>query len=433
MALSRGSRWFLATAVLVLAGVAGALWWADQTLFSSDIEAGQPIDYTVERGASVRSVGEDLRELGVISVHPFRFSARAEDAELSARLQPGQFELETGMEVDQVIEVLAAGPLAPPTIRVTIPEGLTVAQTLERLAAAFDAYEVDDFRAVLDEQEVAMEDAAANGDEGDDEGSDEDAGETDEGDEGDAEGEESGDPGPAGGPTGPLALPSWWPVPSSLEGAREPFEGLLWPQTYDIDDEADPTEILQVLVDQLRREVDAIPAEVREAAREAGRDEYQTLILASLVERETRVDDERDQVAGVIAGRLADEMRLQIDATVVYALGEDATQIVTLDQLEIDSPHNTYRIDGLPITPIAGVGTASLRAAFEPADTTARFYVLAPECDGRHVFADTGEEHQENVEAFRAAGRCLEADEDGDLVLDGTDEGIEGAEDGDGG
>jgi UPF0755 protein len=414
MALSRGSRWFLASGLLVLAGVAGGLYWADQNLFASDIEAGQPVEYTVQRGASVRAVGEDLHELGVFSEHPFRFSSRAEDAELSTTLQPGVFEFTTGMALDQVIDVLAAGPLAPPSLRVTVPEGLTIAQTLERLAATFEAYEVEDFRAVLDEQVDAMLAAAEAAEAASEEGDDGDDGE---------EGEDLPSPPPM-----PLQLPDWWPSPAELGSVREPLEGLLWPQTYDIDDQAEPQEILQVLVDQLRREVDAVPAEQREAAAEAGRDEYQTLILASLIERETRVDDERDQVAGVITGRLADGMRLQIDATVVYALGEDATQIVTLEQLEVDSPHNTYRIDGLPATPIAGVGTASLLAAFQPAETTARFYVLDPACDGRHVFADTAEEHQTNVQAFRDAGRCLEADEDGDLVLDGTDEGIDGGD-----
>ena len=119
MGLSRGSRWFLAFGMLGLAGVAGALWWADTNLFDNGFEPGQPVEYTVERGQTVRGVGEDLAEVGVLR-SPVRFRLSADDAGLAETLQPGLFELETGMEIDAVIEVLAAGPLAPPSVRFTV-------------------------------------------------------------------------------------------------------------------------------------------------------------------------------------------------------------------------------------------------------------------------------------------------------------------------
>ncbi len=371
MTLSRGSRWFLAFGLLGLAGVAAALWWLDTSFFVSP-EAGVPVEYTVERGQSVRSVGDELQELGVVR-SSFRFRTTAEDADLPARLQPGTFELETGMEIDDVIAVLAAGPLSPPTIRFTVPEGLTIAQTLERLAAQFPSHDEQAFRDVLDARLAA------------------------------------GENGP-----GVLRLPPWWPDVQELdEIVREPFEGLLWPQTYDIEDVAPPLQIMQRMVQQLELEVAAVPQEDVAATEALGIGTYETLVMASLIERETRVNDERPTVAGVIANRLAEGMRLQIDATVVYALGGEVDQIVRLEDLEVDLPHNTYRRDGLPPTPISGVGTASLRAAYAPADVTYRFYVLDPACDGRHRFADTGAEHEANVAAFREAGRCLEPEDTG--------------------
>jgi UPF0755 protein len=99
-------------------------------------------------------------------------------------------------------------------------------------------------------------------------------------------------------------------------------------------------------------------------------------------------------------------MLLQIDATVLYAKGEWAERVLTSDT-EIDSPYNTYNPGVvLPPTPISGFGEASLRAAVLPEATDFLYYVVAPECDGSHRFAETLDEHNANVAAFRAAGRC---------------------------
>jgi UPF0755 protein len=365
VALSRGSRWFLAFGVLALAGIAGGLWWLDQNVFGDDgVEPGQPVEYTVARGQTVRAVGDELAELGVVR-SAVRFRLAADDAGLADSLQPGVFQLETGMSNDDAIAVLAAGPEAPPSFRWTVPEGLSVEQTLERLDAELEAFTAADFRAVLDERR----DAGAPAD-------------------------------------GLLVLPDWVPEPGDAAADIEPFEGLLFPETYELPDDATAQDILQRMIDQLARVMDDIPEEDVAAAEERGLDRYEKLVLASLIERETRVDDERNAIAGVIANRLEQGMQLQIDATVVYATGGGPTDIVLLEDLEVDSPYNTYRIDGLPPTPIAGVGRASLQAAFAPADVPYLFYVLTPECDGRHVFAETGEEHNANVQAFRDAGRC---------------------------
>ncbi len=402
MRLSRGSKWFLAFFLLFVAAGAAGVYWLDTNLFREDFEAGVPVEYEVGRGQTLRSVGEDLAELNVIG-SAVRFRLTADEEGLATGLQPGLFEFETGMSIDEAVEVLAAGPLSPPQIRFTVQEGLTVEQTLARLDDQFAAHGVDDFRAVLNERLQVGENAP-----------------------------------------GTLQIPEWVPEPSELPGPDndpdiEPFEGLLFPETYDVPDDATPLQVLQRMVEQLGRTLDGIPEATDDpgapppengalggedtgepvdelADEDAGGDEslvdeleltfYERLVLASLIERETRVDDERETIAGVIANRLVDGMRLQIDATVVYALGGGPTQIVTFDDLEIEHPHNTYRIDGLPPTPIAGAGAASLRAAFNPEAVPFFFYVLDPECDGTHVFAETGEEHNVNVQAFRDAGRC---------------------------
>jgi UPF0755 protein len=370
--LSRGSRYFLIVLVIGLVAVVAAVLFIGDSLNplggsgGEDVAPGQPVEITVERGQSVRAVGDRLAEEGVIS-SPLRFRVAAEDAGLANTLQPGTFQLETGMSNDEAIEVLAAGPTdgAGADIRFTVQEGLTVEQTLARLEEQFEAHTAEDFRAVLDERTAAGQNAS-----------------------------------------GVLELPDWVPEPAEAgEEVKEPYEGLLFPQTYDVRGDASALDVLQRMVDELARTADAVPAEDVAALEARGLSRYDGLILASLIERETRVDEERETVSGVIANRLEEEMRLQIDATVLYARDEP-TDRVLIEDTEIDSPYNTYQVTGLPPTPISGVGEASFLAAYRPGDTSALFYVLDPECDGTHRFADTLEEHNQNVAEFRATDGC---------------------------
>jgi UPF0755 protein len=145
---------------------------------------------------------------------------------------------------------------------------------------------------------------------------------------------------------------------------------------------------------------------------------YQALTLASIVEREAQTDDDRYKIARVILNRLKAGMNLEVDATLFY--GQDGS--LPFDQLKaIDSPYNTYMYPGLPPTPIANPGRASIKAALNPAPNPPSgdpicielpddhpcdylFYVLSPAGDGSHVFAATYEQHLRNVDAARVAG-----------------------------
>lgn len=178
------------------------------------------------------------------------------------------------------------------------------------------------------------------------------------------------------------------------------WEGLLFPDTYQIADREGPAEILQLLADTTEARVAAVDWSWLQGR---GLTPYQGLVIASLIEREAGIDADRPLISSVIHNRLEIGMRLQIDATVVYALGGYPDGGLTFDDLEVDSPYNTYRIDGLPPTPISGARLASLRAAAAPADTDYFFYVLASR-DGSHAFATDYDEFLELVEASREAG-----------------------------
>ena len=135
------------------------------------------------------------------------------------------------------------------------------------------------------------------------------------------------------------------------------------------------------------------------AAPPTGLGPYQLIVAASLVESEAKVKEDRPLIASVISNRLQKGMRLQIDATVLYALGAHKDRVLNKD-LEIDSPYNTYKMDGLPPTPISAAGRASLEAMLHPAATTYLYYVLSDK-NGKHAFATTSSE----FEALKAEAR----------------------------
>ncbi len=127
---------------------------------------------------------------------------------------------------------------------------------------------------------------------------------------------------------------------------------------------------------------------------------YEALILASIVEKETGLSSERHRVAGVFINRLAIGMRLQSDPTTIYGLGEDYEGPLTSDQLRKETPYNTYRIDGLPPTPIAMPGRAALQAVLHPEHHDFLYFVA--DGMGGHVFSVTLTEHNAAVENYRA-------------------------------
>jgi UPF0755 protein len=129
---------------------------------------------------------------------------------------------------------------------------------------------------------------------------------------------------------------------------------------------------------------------------------HEAVTMASLVEKEARVADERPTIAAVYWNRVKVGMRLQADPTVQYALPEHVDRLLFV-HLDIESPYNTYRHDGLPPGPIASPGAASLAAALHPADVPFLFFVAHP--DGHHEFRRTFQEHQQAITMVRREAR----------------------------
>ena len=177
------------------------------------------------------------------------------------------------------------------------------------------------------------------------------------------------------------------------------LEGFLFPATYNLPKHAPPQEITGMMVRKFREALaNVLPNE--DPATEPPVSIGSVVTLASLVERETPKPDERPLVAGVFANRLAKNIPLQCDPTVIYALqmDDEYNGTLTLRDLRLNSPYNTYRNRGLPPGPIGNPGEVALRAALHPAQTDYLYFVANTQ--GGHFFAPTLAEHNTNVAKY---------------------------------
>jgi len=328
--------------------------WAVRVLNPS----GNPevaVNFTVNDGDTIAKIASRLEDAGIISnAKIFRWYVSTKG---SIALTPGYYSLKPRDNAGDIVQALSTPP-AQTFISVTFPEGMSVAQMGERLAEKMVFMKSDEFL------------AAANGTE----------------------------------------------IVSSLRPKNiTSLEGLLFPDTYQIsgdDTEARVVARLASMMERVARQV-----ELAAGAKIRGFSPYEILIIASMVEREAKVPEDRSKIAQVIYNRLSKKMKLEIDAAVKY--GQDPAMSWT-DMKATDTPYNTYLHEGLPPTPIANPGKASIQAALAPfgnppaADAACvglpagvkceyLYYVLA-DAAGRHVFATTYDQHLANIEKSKTAG-----------------------------
>jgi peptidoglycan lytic transglycosylase G len=173
--------------------------------------------------------------------------------------------------------------------------------------------------------------------------------------------------------------------------ASTPLEGYLFPDTYFMRPDMTAPQIVDVLLDTFERKVGTT---LRAASAERRVTIYDIVKLASIVEREARDRKESPTIAGVYTNRLRIGMKLDADPTIQYAIGE--WRELSLDDLKLESPYNTYRVAGLPPTPIANPGVAALEGAAKPADVPYFYFVAKSDGTGGHAFAVTLEEQEAN-------------------------------------
>ena len=178
-------------------------------------------------------------------------------------------------------------------------------------------------------------------------------------------------------------------------------EGYMFPDTYLISKDAGAVDVAQKLRDTFTAKVSSA---ILAKGLKNNLTEYKVIILASIIERESRSDEEKPIIAGIILNRLQAGIALQIDATVQYAKSYDAAKktwwapVTVSDYLAVKSPYNTYLAPGLPPAPIANPGLTSIRAAAEPTDTPYVYYLH--DSKGKIHYARTADEHNANIQKY---------------------------------
>jgi UPF0755 protein len=355
---TRSAKWVAYTAMVVVAAVilaAGVAgwWYVRQVNPAGDV--GAAVSFTVNDNDTLETISNRLEKQGlIVDAGLFRWYVERHGG---LEITPGYYAIQTSDHMGNVLARLRTPPSQTYT-KVTFPEGFTVAEIAARLGKEIVPMTAKRFL------------RAAN-------------------------------------------------APGVISTYRPPgitsLEGLLFPDTYQVSNGESEGQVVERMVGLMERVLSQEDIEIKSAA--LGRTPYEVLTIASMIEEEAKVAEDRPKIARVIYNRLALGMPLQVDATLLYNQNRDRP----ISELQgIDTPYNTYLHTGLPPTPISNPGRASIEAALNPSPNPSAgdpicsdlpddvpceylYYVLANE-EGGHVFAATAEQHEANVAAARAAG-----------------------------
>lgn len=296
-------------------------------------------------GMNSAAIAQILEDEGLIrNEYIFRYYVRYQGQ--GGRFQAGTYEMYPGIELDDIIDKLNSGDVIPEeTLRFTIPEGMTMIQIADRLSDA-GVIDREIFLDLLEDPSLFNFEVVNH-------------------------------------------------IPDNPQ-LKHQLEGYLFPETYEMKLDSTEHDIIERMLAELEERLDRLPEDWQEQMDRLGLNFHEIMTLASLIEREVVVEAERALVAGVIYNRLNSGMRLQIDATVQYALDEHRERLFFVD-LEVDSPYNTYLINGLPPGPIAAPSLSAIYGALFPEETPYFFYVTKKDGTQEHYFAETNAGHESNI------------------------------------
>ena len=321
-------------AIMLAVAVAGSLFLTEY--LDTESESGAPVTVKIAQGSSGKDMAEILKDAGLIRFKS-AFLLRLRSSEYAGRLRSGTFELHKGMCIDDMIKALASGGEQRETVEFTIPEGFSVEQTAARLEN-LGLFTAEEFLNEVNNGEFDYEFLST--------------------------------------------------IPHN-NNINYRLQGFLFPSTYSVYADATPHDVIDVMLREFGKRYEGL-------ANNSSRSLYEIVTIASMVEREARLDSERATIAGVIENRLAINMMLQIDATVIYAMsgGMYDVERVLYRDLETVSPYNVYMNYGLPVGPICNPGEKSLEAAMNPESHEYLYYHTDEvKKDGSHIFTTNYGDH----------------------------------------
>ena len=281
---------------------------------------------------SVGYVAKQLKDAGIIKYKGL-FELYCSVSHAKTKIDPGTYELSTNYDYRALVKKMQVGSGAMVTTKVTIPEGYTMEQIFHKLEDE-NVCSYDD-----------LMDAAAN------------------------------------------YSYNYSFIDQSMQGDAKRLEGFLFPDTYEFYQGMQASSAINKFLENFH---DRLTAEMLEKADERGMTMQEVVTVASMIEKEAANDDERAMIAAVIYNRIEAGMPLQIDSTIMYVLPEHK-DVLTVEDTKIDSPYNTYQNKGMPPTPIANPGLASIKATLSPASTQALYYALDAESGTHKFFTNYGE------------------------------------------
>ncbi len=343
--------------VAAIAAVALLTLFAGQQIFNRYLDRSASANtgsvlFTVEPDESANSVATRLEELDLIR-SPTYFKAKMRLRGADSRLKAGPHALHGGMSVDEILDTItvATAPSGTPVtagyVQFTTQEGWRTEQIVQLLIEKGLLKNKDEFYAAMNDPSFSRFEFLAS-------------------------------------------RPSW-----------AKLEGFLFPDTYRVPQNTPPKDLIEQMLQAFNLRV---PRERRENLPQ-GYNFYQVLTVASIVEREAAVDEERAIIASVYYNRLRQTppIPLQADPTVQYALGQEGNWWPELQPADLrkESQYNTYQHPNLPPGPICNPGNRSIQAALNPAQTDYRYFVAKGDGSGTHAFARTYEEHLANVQRYQ--------------------------------
>lgn len=308
----------------------------------TSVAPGQPVTIVVAEGSSTKTIAAQLEEAGVID-NGRTFTNYVKNHGQANALKPGTYSFVTGMDESEVAALLVAGPASEGNL--VIPEGMTLKETAEVVHGACPQISVDEF------VQLAK--------------------------------------------TGAPRYAADYPFLANAY--NDSLEGYLFPKTYEVAEGATADDVIRMQLDQFAKETQDIDYSY---AKGKGLSQADVITIASIIEEEAYIDEDRPRIASVIYNRLAKPMRLQLDSTVIYALDGKAGEHLSTEDTRVESPYNTYINDGLPPGPISSPGRTSIEAAAQPAQTDYLYYVLTSR-DGSQTFTNNYDDFLKAKEKYK--------------------------------
>ncbi|NHN30034.1 endolytic transglycosylase MltG [Paenibacillus sp. S3N08] len=329
--------------LIILAIVTGLGLYVKQAM--KPMPASSPKTLVIAPGTSPSKIAELLEREGLIhNAQVFTYYLKYKQQ--GSRFQAGSYEMAPGIPLEAIIDTLNNGLIIKEQgIKLTVPEGYTVRQIAEKVSQQF-GMDANVFLQAAEQREGFKARIFAE-------------------------------------------------VPEQPQ-LRNRLEGYLFPETYEWNKDIKVEDMLDNMMLELDKKLASLPEDWQQKMLERGQNLHQMLTVASLIEREAILDEERPLISGIIQNRLKINMMLQIDATVQYLFDKPKDRLFEKD-LQVDSPYNTYNHKGLPPGPIASPSLASIKAAIFPVESPYLYYVTKKDGTKAHYFAETYAQHQNNI------------------------------------